>query len=487
MESKSRRVRCPFCTETILAKTKGRMFASITGWVQRSWGIKIDTGFLDWIKERLPVAKAAVFKNGCPTCKGKRFIEDPSDQSAQYEQVKKIAESKVDELMELESQLGLGGDKHTIVQGNELLEVGLGLNTCPSWKVVKDASIRNKGLLDPSNTNVKAAGPQIPEGGRCNHIQGINALPLPGGHYTIKCSNKFNLIAGAQGVEITSGGPVTIGGGITRISGPEILLGSQTGRLSLQGDVVDIVGKSIEVAPTDGHFYVKGTISNSGNLITAGHSHAESLSFVHADCVGRNETSKIGAPSDLSVGPAFWGGVAAEAVTSSLKDMLGNALATVTHPVHAQQLLSMRFWQNQFDKLLSTTYQLRPYELVPTGYILPGTVISLIGTCPCNYPSPGSQAAGPIFGTVLAPVTLNNFPHNHPLPDLVHTHETRVPDIDCSSDTAAQVRGKQSGIGLSAPLHKTSTGTIKAALGLWTTIGSIWTATWSAFQNTFVK
>ena len=286
--SNQRQVTCPFCTGKVLAKTGGRAFAVISGFLQRSFNIKISTSLLTYLKERLPVSKRSIFKSGCAACEGKGVIPDPSDDRAKYAQVKANAESYSQEILELENKLAPAcGNRYTVIQGSDLLEVGLGMNNAPSYRIVKDGSIRNKGIIDPSKTNVRRAGPQIPEGGKCNHVQGINSLASPGGHYMIKCSNKFSVVTGAQGVEITTGGPITISGGITRITGPEILLGTQTGRLSLQGDVVDIAGKSIEIAPTDGHLFVKGTISNTGNIITGGHNHSESISFVKGECIGK--------------------------------------------------------------------------------------------------------------------------------------------------------------------------------------------------------
>ena len=372
------------------------------------------------------------------------------------------------------------GNRYTIIQGCELLEVGLGMNTAPSYRVDKNKSIRNKGLVDPGQINTKTAGPQIPEGGNCNHVQGINTLSSPGGHYMIKCSNKFSVVAGAQGIELTTGGPVTISGGITRITAPELSIGSQTGRLALHGDVVDIGGRSVEVAPTDGHFFVKGTISNTGNLVVGGHTHSESISFVKAECSGRNEVTKPGAGSDLYGGPAFWGGVGVEGITAALKDLVGFTTSKTTNPVEAQQILTPRFVENLRDKMLNLSYNIRPWETKPTGYILPGTMITITGTCPCNQ---GGIAAGVITGTVIQPIPLNNFPHVHSLPDNVHTHEVRIPDIDCSADSAAEVRGKQAGVTAPSPLHKSSTSGLQAMLSMFSSVGSVFVPVWKSING----
>ena len=479
-----REIQCPFCTGQVLTKNGGRLFSTISGFLQRSFAIRIPTGLLSFIQEKMPVSKKSILKGKCEACGGKGSIKDPSDDSEKYEKVKQIAQSKSKEILELEAKLAPPcGNRYTIIQGCDLLEVGLGMNDAPSYRVDKDKSVRSKGLIDPSKTNTKKGGPQIPEGGKANHVQGLNPIASPGGHYMIKCSNKFTLLAGAQGIDITTGGPVTISGGITRIIGPEIIIGSQTGRLALNGDVVDIAGKSIEVSPTDGHLFVKGTISNTGNLMVGGHTHSESVSFTKAECIGKNETTKPAAPSDLYSGPAFWGGVGVEGLINALKDLAGFTISKVANPTEAQQIMTPRFVDGLKDKILNLTYNARPWEILPTGYILPGTVISLMGTCPCNYPIPGSQAVGPIYGTVLAPITLNNFPHIHALPDSVHTHEIRIPDIDCSADSAEDLRGKQGGVSAGAPLQKTSGNVVSAAVGLFQSISTLFVPTWKAIQG----
>lgn len=477
-----RKIQCPFCSGQVLTKNGGRLFSTITGFLQRSFAIRVPTALQSYIQEKTPVSKKSIIKGTCEICNGTGTIADPSDDTEKYKKVKQLAESKAEEIQELESKLAPPcGNRYTIIQGSDLLEVGLGMNDAPSYRVDKDKSIRNKGLIDPSKINSKKGGPQIPEGGRANHVQGTNPIASPGGHYMIKCSNKFSVLVGAQGIDINTGGPITISGGITRITAPEISIGSQTGRLALQGDVVDITGKSIEVAPTDGHLFVKGTISNTGNLMVGGHTHSESVSFTKAECIGKNEITKPAAPSDMYAGPAFWGGVGVEGLTSALKDLAGFVTSKTANPPEAQQIMSPRFVDGLRDKVLNLTYNSQPWEPKPTGYILPGTAIQIMAAvCPCNYYGP---SAGPIKGVVTSPIPLHNFPHVHALPDSVHTHEVRIPDIDCSADSAQDLRSKQGGVSSNAPLHKTSASSTKSAVSLFQAINSLFVASWKATQG----
>jgi DNA-directed RNA polymerase subunit RPC12/RpoP len=481
-ETQKRKVTCPYCTGKVLTKNAGRLFSTIPGLLQRSFPIRIPTGLLSFIQQKGPVNVSSIFKSECAVCGGKQQIEDPSDDSSKYKQVKQAAESKSKEITELEAKLAPPcGNRYTVIQGCDLLEVGLGMNDAPSYRVDKEKSIRSKGLIDPSKINTKKGGPQVPEGGKANHVQGLNPLASPGGHYMIKCANKFTLLVGAQGIDITTGGPIVIGGGITKITGPEISIGTQTGRLSLQGEVVDISGKSIEMCPTDGHVFVKGTISNTGNLMVGGHLHGESISFTKAECVGKNEHTKPAAASDLACGPAFWGGNGVEGLMLALKDMVGFIVSKVANPLEAQQMMTQRFVEGIRDKMLNVTYNSRPWELSPTGYILPGTSIMLQNaTVPCNQ---GGTAIGNVIGTVRMPIPINNFPHCHALPDGEHTHEVRLPDLDFTADSAEDLRGKQTGVSNNAPLHKSSGSAAGGAVGLFSAISTVFVGGWKMIQG----
>ena len=464
-----REVKCPYCTGKILAKTGGRVFATIEGFLQRSFSIRIPTSIISYLKENTPITTKSALKGKCAACNGKGTIKDPSDDSEKHQKVKDNFEKNSKEIEKNEALLAPPcGNRYTIIQGSDLLEVGIGMNDTPSYRVEKDKGVRNSGLIDPSAIKANKAGPQFPVGGKANHVQGLNVPASPGGHYVIKCSNKFSLLVGAQGIDITTGGPVNIHGGITQIIGPEVTVGSKTGRLVLEGDVVNINGRSVEVTPNDGHLFVKGTISNTGNLMVGGHVHAESISFTKAECSGRNETTKISAPADLMTGPAFWGGTAMEALPNVLRDLVQNASQNAAEPKFAQQLITPRGSLSISEKMTNLAYCALPTELRFTGYIMPGMCVVTNGTITCTNPSPI-----PVF----------NFPHTHALPDLRHTHEVRVPDLDCTADTAQEVRGKQAGVSGPAPLHKQSTSTLGVIMGLFGGIGSAFAAARSSTQN----
>lgn len=434
-----REQKCPFCNGQVLPNVVGRIFSSINGFLWRNFNIRIPTGLLEYLQSKVPVEKVALLKNpGECVCKGKRSIPDPSDDTSKWKDSLGIAKANFGELIKLEQDLAPAcGNRYTIIQGSDLLEVGLGMNDAPSYRIDKGKSVRNARFADMGELNVEKGGPII-KGGEANHVQGINSLASPGGHYMIKCANKFTVVAGAQGIEFNTGGPLNISAGIIKCTGPELSIGTQTGRLSLEGETMNLNAKSIEAAPSDGHFMVRGSGGFTGNCTVAGHTHSESASVVNLSVPGKNETTNPSAGSDKQTGPAYWGSIAGEMVGPVVKDYVAHTLTNATHPKLAPNMILPRYWQASFDKVLNMAYALRPIEIVPTGIA---------------YVTYGSSA-GLHF--------IFNFPHSHQMPDANHVHDMRVPDIDYSADDAGQVRAKAAGNALAAA--KQTAPTLKSVL-----------------------
>lgn len=454
-----REIPCPNCSgpgseKSVLAKTAGRIFSKISGWLQRSFSITLPTALINYIKERTPIGRSTALNDKCIVCKGKQTIPDPSDDQERYEASAAIAQAKSQEILDNEALLGTGGNRYTMVAGSDLLEVGIGMNDAPSYRVDPCASVRNWGNAGPGEgegqVNPSTAGLSVPRGAAANHVQGLNPPASPGGHYVIKCSNKFTIVTGAQGIDITTGGPITINGGITQITGPEVTVGTSTGRLVLEGETVNLNGKSIEVAPSDGHFYVRGTISNSGNMMVGGHAHLESASVVQLETTGKMESSDTSSASNIYGGPAFWGGPSIEGIAAALREIASYSVMNAnTNPNYLKTLSTPRFWLGFIDSATNLAYTIRPIEVVPTGI---------------------SLALGFIPGLIF------NFPHIHALPDGMHQHEMRMPNIDYTADSAKELKGKQTGVEGPAPIGKKQTSVIDALVSAWQFVSSVFVA-----------
>jgi hypothetical protein len=445
-----RQIQCPICAGEVLTQKSGKPFASINAFLQRAFSIRIpDLKIISWIKERTPVKAAAILKNNCGYCGGDQTIDDPTDFTDEQMQVKSNFDAAKQEIEDNEKLLGACGNRYTIIQGSDLLEVGLGMNDVASYRTDKEKDVANGKLVDPGEGDMKKGGPQTPKGTKRTLVTGTNPPASPGGHYVIKCSNRFSVLAGAQGIDFTTNGPITFNGGITQITGPQVTIGTSTGRLVLEGETVNMNGKSVEITPSDGTMFLKGTFNATGNSVVGGHSHAESASIVNLETTGKNESSKVGSPGNIYGGPAFWGGPAVEGIQAALKSLVSYVLLNTTNPEHAKIITSPRFLTGIQDELTNLLYVARPEELVQTGYAL----------------YLGIQL--PVF----------NFPHIHAMPDQMHVHETRVPDIKCDADDAESLRKQNAGMTGSAPLTKNKTSFMDALKGLWEGISEIFVGT----------
>jgi hypothetical protein len=369
----------------------------------------------------------------CEACDGKKKITDVTDDSAKYEEVAKSIEQNSEKILEREAKLGLGGTRTTLIQGSDLLFVGLGFNSNKSYEVVPDGSIAPsmKGGKIPQQSATKV-----------NAVVGKQAelaWPQQVGNYTIKCANKFNLLAGAGGVSIATPGSLTMSSGIMKIVGAAISIGSSNGPLTMEGESVNISGKAISITPSGGECFVKGNINNTGNITTQGHAHFESVSFAKGMCVGVNKSSKPStANADVtSTQRATWGG---SALAASLLDLQTFYQSVPTDSESSSfRLLSPKENQNISNRMGTITKLALPWELEKTGYILPGTQIKILGSFPCNW---GGMAYGTSTGIVTNLVELHNIPHMHGIPEMKHSHEVQLPDMDYSNDTPQGVRDK---------------------------------------------
>jgi hypothetical protein len=151
----------------------------------------------------------------------------------------------------------------------------------------------------------------------------------------------------------------------------------------------------------------------------------------------------------MNTGGANWAGLQPFAIMNHIANIKKNVGMMTTAP--EMTIVSLKGIQKVIDDVKHMTYLGLPFEPLPTGYILPGTPVTLnllAGTFlgfngPANTAGPvagvGAFFGGQITAVVGAPVPLNNFPHHHNLPDLTHTHDIKVPNIKLMSDSDAVV------------------------------------------------
>ena len=369
----------------------------------------------------IPVtAKSVIEKDGskCELCGGKGSVDDSTDTRDTDKQAATLAQSKSKEIQDLEAKMGLpGGNRHQVIVGNDLLEVGLGMNDTPSY-IIKEG----KGFAQTSKLATQGA---VPSPIKTNQVVGTNPLSTPGGQYVIKCSNKFSVFSGAQGIEFNSYGPIVFKGGMTKFVGPEITIGSAKGQVTVEGDHLQLNGKSINISPDSGgkgQVNIQGTLTTNGNIVSHGGAHIEGdLSFISATCPMKIDRTRFASTADQATGHAEW---QIKSASQGTQDFIRKIQTKVTDPALLQ--MSPREINNLILETKQLVMKALIIEPVVTGWIIPGTKMLLQGSCPCNY---GGSASGVITATVISPIDLRNFPHHHILSDGTHTHDIQVPNI----------------------------------------------------------
>jgi len=331
----------------------------------------------------------------CPTCQGKNFIEDKTDRSEQIQAAVAEATAAQEEITDLEAQIGsTGGNQHVMVVGDALLEVGLGYNDSPSYTVVKDGSLGTKVSME-SKAPMDVGEP-------VNAVVGTNPLATPGGHYVIKCSNKFTVRAGAQGIELSTEGPLIIKAGQTQFVAPEVTIGSSIGAVAIEGQSLTINGgKSCQInagSEGSGQITMGGTVSCKANLIAQGGAHVEGdMSCTSMTMPGIYERSEISSQDQQTSGAPAWGNDCAEQGT---KDFLRVHQMRSQNPNGFQTTPRGKADVSADQKnLLKKSV---PFEEKPAGFV--------------------------IIGSTRYDVFL--YPHHHELGDQAHEHEQFVGNIN---------------------------------------------------------
>lgn len=369
----------------------------------------------------LPVAPVtSLFNGACPDCGGTQTVTDASDISDKIQNAATAANGYKDIIAQYEAEMGPpGGNRTTVIVGNETLQVGLIVNKVKSYKSVEG------GVSVPSHVLIGDRG-SCAGSTSTTYVYGTNPLSSPGGNYTIVVSNKFTIIAGAQGLDINTNGPINIAGGITKISAPQLTIGGSTGQTTLEGKHVQINGGTIALCPTDNHnqVLIQGTLGVQANVVVAGGVHVDGdISFTSGTCPSKIVRTKFAAAAGQSTGSAQW---SAKAAITTAKDSSRVIRLLSLDP--SLIVTSPRGVKLIMKKVEATIYSSLPLETRPTGLILPGACVVV-----------GSMGAS----TNPGPIPVYNFPHVHVIEDGMHTHELEVPNIKLV-DSDEQVRSNNS-------------------------------------------
>lgn len=208
----------------------------------------------------------------CPVCKGTG--KSPSSMDGvwvteslkDYNTLKSLYKSKIDELAQIESKMGIGGSQIIDITKHKVETIGLVMNDFGNIRVDTVGKISNSQvLLDDLGVFVSQQESPL--------IEYVHVDDMPGGNYTLNVCNRYNLQVGAGGMNLKSFGPVNISGTIANFGGTQVNISGETevninaqNRLLLQSDIIILKNKSGGQVLVDSNFGVNGNAIVRGGM-----------------------------------------------------------------------------------------------------------------------------------------------------------------------------------------------------------------------------
>jgi hypothetical protein len=414
--STKRKIPCNYCKGQVLATQNGRATSSQTLFPRLQNFIVSISDLMSALTGGVKtISRLEAIGGECKTCGGSGEIEDVTDTSEQDQAAAQYLQGKAEKILELERKLGNspGGSMLERIAGAKVTIVGRTLNNAPSVTVHEGKATHPTAQVVAKGTPT-TIGPEKDKG--TNVVTGNNVpANTGGGFYYIQCGNKFKLTTGAQGIEMSSHGPISIDGTQIRLTGAEVTLGGKSGPTIIEGDHLQLNGQSIAITPSGeaGEVVIQGSASCSGNF-RAGGAYIENLYAASLTLPSAQTSAKVNTGNtDLIGGPAAWTAASPAFLKLAAQNLVKWALDSTTDinlagamlPINPRSILKLN------DNMINLIYGALPIELKPTG-------IAFI-----------PPLVGPIF----------NFPHSHALPDSPHSHEVTVPAISHDGNSTADV------------------------------------------------
>ena len=226
----------------------------------------------DWSQN---IESKSIFGLECPVCGGTGLSPStmrgtwkatPEKTQAEFD---KVYLSTLDELFEIEKNLGHGGSEIVEIAKHKSETIGLVSNDFASIRVDPIGKCyRDSVVVHPQGVlNSQAATPLI---------EYVHVDDLPGGSYTLNVCNKWNVTVGSGGISMKTTGSVDIGGSIVNVGGDQINIGSANEvnidggkRLSLEADIISLRQRNREQVLVDSNLGV------SQNVVIGGGAHVE--------------------------------------------------------------------------------------------------------------------------------------------------------------------------------------------------------------------
>jgi len=180
-----------------------------------------------------------------------------------------LYKSTSSQILDLQNSLGNGGDSIKNISRNFVLNVGLAMNNLQSYRVDATGKLKSVGVyVAPEGTIIKPAPTP--------HVEHVDVDPLPGGDYIITAGNKMKFLAGANGINIKTFGPIEMYGSITNLTSEQMNILAKHELFIDGGEKLSLRGRHISLNPFEQNpVLVEGGLHVSKNAIIKGGMHVD--------------------------------------------------------------------------------------------------------------------------------------------------------------------------------------------------------------------
>lgn len=194
--------------------------------------------------------------NDCFVCGGSLFSPSSQDGHFSPDPAKaQITNKRIElqkQLYEIERHLGQsknpsGGSKILTIAKDYILSVGLVMNDFESYRRDPIGKLVPCGVkIDPKGTNLYIQYKESPL------VEAVDVEPLIGGSYDIQANNRFNLVAGSNGISMKTSGQMQLGGTLFTVAMENMLFSARSEialaakRIDLSADIISFRANEIQ-------------------------------------------------------------------------------------------------------------------------------------------------------------------------------------------------------------------------------------------------
>jgi hypothetical protein len=195
------------------------------------------------------------------------------DKEEQKDLLKTLIELNLQELTEIEKELGIGGSEVVHIAKHKIETIGATINDFGSIRYDGIGKmLSNEVLVDEQGVYLNKKESPL--------IELVHVQDLPGGNYTLNISNRFNVLVGAGGVNFKSLGPVNLVGTVTNIAGEQVNIATQN-ELNLDAKTINISAEILRLrSKNQRQILINDSLGVNNNLVVGGGMHVEGEMFV---------------------------------------------------------------------------------------------------------------------------------------------------------------------------------------------------------------